>query len=801
MQNIFKHIGYNVDNEASEAKELPIMMIKNPDGSARWIWHAQARKPYFLKFYNVSGLKPFAFATFCRIVFFLRIQRAIFSSKKVRLTHCDPSHPILNLFESSQWALFTGTTGPNNKMVIFHQGKEESEFIKIAPSNSANELLEKEFDTINILKNLKPITFSHPKAIRDAENILRLTDISYGGERLKHFSEEHKSTIFELSMKTTVNSDALRSQLLSEVSDKLHSDSLTQDQRIPVSLIEKLQELSQFCEALPFKMSFNHGDFTPWNMYSSVTGLNIYDWELADYLPIGFDAFHFIVQKGVMQEGKSWRKIKEEIDLYIPEELMNRWTKQSDLKRDDYLKLYLLVNATRYLYLYSQQEKWHAQISWLLAVWDDAITDLTKAEHANRGEFISNIFDYLQSKQYAAIKFPNIHPSLLSPNSDIDLCIYKNDYKSICQYIENHSAVKHTIMERKSFMASVKVFLHDNSIVCLDLIWKFKRKALVMMDAGEVLRNAVPNTYGVKNMSLKHLAEYLGLFYGLNAHEIPQFYQPYILALRDADTSIEKIIYKGLESSETPTEQLKAELLNYSPNIGIRKLYNHMAYAMDVTRELLFKRGLIITFSGVDGAGKSTIIEKTKYELEKKLRKRVVVLRHRPSVLPILSAWTKGKEKAEQDAANTLPRQGSNKSFISSLFRFGYYFVDYFFGQFYVKLKYVSRGYVVLYDRYYFDFINDSKRSNIHLPNKLLMLGYKFLFSPDLNFFLYAKPEVILERKKELDHDTINSLTISYLNLFGNLNKAKKGAYIPVENIAMDETLKTIMQQAWPKIA
>ncbi len=801
MEKIFSHLGYSVNTNSTEDKELSVIFIKNPDGSPRWIWHAEAEKPYFLKFYNISGLIPLAFATFCKVVFFLRIQRFIFSKSKLKFSKNPRSNSIFNLVDHRQWALFTGTTGPNNKMVIFHKGNEGNEFIKVAPYESANELLENEFNTINILKNLKPLTFAHPSANMDADNRLRLSDISEGGHRVKHLSSDHKSAIYELSLKTSVNSDAFRTQLLLELCEKLQSDEIIKDKRIPGNLVDKLQDLSQHYKLLPFKMSLNHGDFTPWNMYSNVSGLNIYDWELAGYLPIGFDAFHFILQKGVMQEGKTWAKIKEEIDLFIPEELMRKWTKQSDLNRDDYLKLYFLVNVTRYLYLYSQQEKWHPQISWLLSVWEDAITDLTKTENADRGIFIAEVFEYLQPKQYAAIKFPNINPARLSENSDIDLCILKSDYASICQYLENHSSVKHLMIERKSFMATIRVFLHDNSIVCFDLIWTLKRKSLVMMDAKDVIESTVTNIYGVKNINVTHLATYLGLFYGLNEHSIPEIYQPHILVLKDANSNIEKIIYKGLENNEIPTMQLKAELFKCKINLGVRKLKNHVAYALDIARELLFKKGLIITFSGVDGAGKSTIIEKTKYELEKKLRKRVVVLRHRPSLLPILSAWTKGKQKAEQDAANTLPRQGSNRSFVSSIFRFTYYYCDYFFGQFYVKLRYVSRGYVVLYDRYYFDFINDSKRSNIYLPKRLLMLGYRLLFAPDLNFFLYAKPEVILKRKQELDHATITSLTERYLNLFRNLNKAKKGAYIPIENIVLNTTIHSVMDKALIKIA
>ena len=79
--------------------------------------------------------------------------------------------------------------------------------------------------------------------------------------------------------------------------------------------------------------------------------------------------------------------------------------------------------------------------------------------------------------------------------------------------------------------------------------------------------------------------------------------------------------------------------------------------------------------------------------------------------------------KAEFEAAQKLPRQVSNFGKFSSLLRFAYYFTDYLLGQFYIYLNYTLRGTVVLYDRYYFDFILDSRRSNINNPEILLRVG------------------------------------------------------------------------------
>ncbi|MEY4874963.1 MAG: hypothetical protein RL708_112, partial [Bacteroidota bacterium] len=127
------------------------------------------------------------------------------------------------------------------------------------------------------------------------------------------------------------------------------------------------------------------------------------------------------------------------------------------------------------------------------------------------------------------------------------------------------------------------------------------------------------------------------------------------------------------------------------------------------------------------------------------------------------------------------------------LIRFAYYYFDYFVGQFYVQLKYVSRGYVVLYDRYYFDFVHDARRSNIDLSKKFTEPFYSFLLKPKLNFFLTAPADLILKRKQELSAETINELTAEYTTHFAKLSKKfSNSKYLVVNNIVLDETIETI---------
>jgi len=220
-----------------------------------------------------------------------------------------------------------------------------------------------------------------------------------------------------------------------------------------------------------------------------------------------------------------------------------------------------------------------------------------------------------------------------------------------------------------------------------------------------------------------------------------------------------------------------------------------LRYMGDCVRALTPQQGYCISFSGVDGAGKSTLLSATQELLAKHYRKQVVMLRHRPSLLPILSAWKYGKAGAEQRAAKTLPRQGTNRNTITSMLRFGYYYLDYLVGQCYVYLRYLSRGYVVLYDRYYFDFISDPRRSNLQLPPGIARWGYGPVHKPDLNFFLYAPAEAIRKRKQELSLEDIQDLSHSYLALFQDLaSKGTRGAYIPLENLVLQDSLSTIQR-------
>ncbi len=798
ISTIFENLGFNysMDQTFEKGTQIHLLYINNPDGSVRWVWPAQLQKPLFLKFYSISSLKSKLISAIIKLIFLLRIQSLVFKNVCISLQAKNSLSPVILI--KKNWALFTGTAGPNRKALLYMEKPGNNTFIKIALNERSKALLRNEEKALDILSWANIKSFAFPELLSASKNTLQLSDLSKGGVRHPKFSDLHLQALSELSEFFSLSLPIRELIAWKETKSNLKKLLTQNNSKIPKGLLRKLSMLiDTIDDATSIENTFCHGDFTPWNMYEEDGKLNIYDWELHQLLmPKGFDAFHFIIQQGILVERQPWTIIEAEIKEKINPDTLAKLAVKNDHNVELYLKLYLIFNTVYNLNLFTQQDSWHPQIQWLLKTWNEAISSMLANEKEHRSLILIDTFDFLLNKPYAALKFPNNFPEQLSEYSDVDLALDQTLADSLNAYLKDHPLVLKSKVIKKSYMTDLKLVCKDGSSLSLDLIWKLKRKATVMMDVQDLIQSATLNDFQVKIPNSMELARFIVLFYTLNKASVPEKYLQISETLKESENSIDQQLYQVVQNIYGSALELKKLISKQKANNGFQKLKNQTLYLLDTAKEAIYNPGMIITFSGVDGAGKSTIIEKVKYNLEKQLRRRVVVIRHRPSVLPILSAWTKGKANAEKEAASRLPRQGKNTSFLSSILRFCYYYADYLFGQFVVYFKYIFRGYVVLYDRYYFDFINDSRRSNIQLPSALTRLGYHFLIKPELNFFLYADPELIRSRKKELDTKTIEQLTKKYHTLFEQLNERDSSkSYVSIENTDLETTLDTIIHR------
>ncbi len=427
--------------------------------------------------------------------------------------------------------------------------------------------------------------------------------------------------------------------------------------------------------------------------------------------------------------------------------------------------------------------------------------------NSQRKIFINYFFHAIADLRYAYLKFTHASTNDIPETSDIDLLIDKHELNSYLDCIRKGDNIEKVNLDKKSFVTYVSVYFTDGSYLELDLINRFDRKGVIYLDSESILNKAVKKDH-LKLASESHNFEYILLFHLVNNSDVADRYRKYYSSLSVSDRSeIFAYICNKYDLSINTLDELyekkqrgPKKVLRYvfaQPiNKGVSKGIHKIRYIVDAIRDAINSKGITVTFSGVDGAGKSTILENVRVTLQKKYRQKTVVLRHRPSLLPILSSIKHGKKNAEKLTSQNLPRQGNNKSTISSLIRFLYYYVDYIIGQYYVYFRYTLRGYTVLYDRYYFDFIIDSKRSNISLPKPILKWCYYFVFKPKVNVFLYAPPEIILSRKQEMSSNDIQQLTGEYRELFEELGKSnKKQRYISINNTNLEETLSVVMKQ------
>lgn len=762
-----------IQKDSDEQHSVSLNFIKNNDGSIRWIWPAHNSKPTFLAFYSLGNWKSRVFAILAKLAFIFGLGRFF---KQGTISFQGFSFTKL---AKSNWAIFTGTIGPNRKAILCIGSKNDSRFVKHPFSEHAKNNLQKEQSALFYLKDSGAAKYFHFPAV----------------------IEESKSTLFAQSAlpvhairASTLPHQLNLNQFIAWQESSLSNNTLEilridySESRFSQSLIIKIYQLNQWCELnRVYSATCNHGDFTPWNCKMLSNDLYIFDWEMFKEkgLPLE-DLFHFVYQQAILVDRISFIELRNRISQLLNQTEVSDFIQRHKLDALTLELHYLQRTCAYYLDVYSRQENWHIQVNWLLSKWEESIEYLLKITEGDiRKEVLRDFQSASTIYNFALLKFNLQLLEDLPVNSDLDLCTTYKSAVGIRKYFENHRLVFKVRFKNLLKMHQLEVILIDGSRIDIDLIFQFRRKWLDYLDASLVLKSKVLSSNGLQLANDEANALYVQRFYALNGSEIPEKHLHWI------------------SSSPTITSVKEVnKVVNRLPqNRGMNNFINRINYFREMIMSMNKDRGFLITFSGVDGAGKSTIIDAIRNELEKAHRRRVVVIRHRPSLLPIISALKYGKKGAEQRSVATLPRQGKNGSKVSSLFRFVYYLSDYVFGQWWIHFRYVRKGVVVLYDRYYFDFINDSRRSNIALSPSFTERFYGLIRKPEFNFFLWAPSGVILKRKQELDKESIEGLTTQYTELFDRLQRRdSKSVYRCIENLEIGETVELIMRNVDKKL-
>lgn len=200
-------------------------------------------------------------------------------------------------------------------------------------------------------------------------------------------------------------------------------------------------------------------------------------------------------------------------------------------------------------------------------------------------------------------------------------------------------------------------------------------------------------------------------------------------------------------------------------------------FGSNVSR-LIRPSGLFVVFVGLDGAGKTTLINSLDGFFQQGFASGKIKKHYwRPFLLPELGRlikWFRRKERTEFADCSTeyfdyrisKTRYTLFKSPIY-FFKFFYYLFDFMFG----RLKYQgawSRGGVVCFDRYYYDLQVFPERFGFKVPKRMIHFFSLFVPKPDICFYLYAPSKILFERKGEVPELEIIRQTNEYEYLLNN---------------------------------
>lgn len=170
-----------------------------------------------------------------------------------------------------------------------------------------------------------------------------------------------------------------------------------------------------------------------------------------------------------------------------------------------------------------------------------------------------------------------------------------------------------------------------------------------------------------------------------------------------------------------------------------KNLQNFIIHYVGKIRNLknIFRHKYSICFIGVDGAGKSTIIDSLAYVFQPFFRVNVTYMGWKHFSLPPIRLYRYIKYSLikHNNKEDTSEPKGVGKLELVATF-FELYFR-------YIKSQLNPRTDLILFDRYFYDQISRSKN------NKIKSLMYKVIPKPDNVFFLNAPVDVLYERKQE----------------------------------------------------
>ena len=215
-----------------------------------------------------------------------------------------------------------------------------------------------------------------------------------------------------------------------------------------------------------------------------------------------------------------------------------------------------------------------------------------------------------------------------------------------------------------------------------------------------------------------------------------------------------------------------------------------------VSDKVLHPSGLFVCLIGPDGSGKTTISRGLQHDMED-IFGAVRYYHGHWGLLPELKVYRnvvsrllkKGNQKFACSEDANHDQNFAEFGLVRALLYVFYYSLEYVLGYFLI-MRAKGRGELVLFDRYLYDYIIQSKYSRV--PRWLLRLIESFIPRPDILIWLSNQPGVIHARKPELSVAEISEQLVVCQQI---VDRYPKTAHVVHTSADPESTLRAVRQK------